>query len=450
MTAAAPPAGAAAGGGDCAAALTVEGALRGAGLGPVLDMPVGAVLRNLGLPALPAPPPLPPLPGLPPLPVLDPSALLKPLTDLLGAFGTGDLAGAGDPTKIFSGLSSLLDLTISGTTTALKALDKAWAGTAATSAATKMGRTAVESGAVAKQGTGMSFDITAAAGIVAGGLAALQAVIVKTVGLVGAAMPFICTPPGQAAALAAIGAGMTEGMAVIAATKAQLLAPTAKMIANGAPVPISGAPAGAGTSGFALAATALEAAATPLKAATGVLGSVLAAAAKTGSTGATKQLTPRARDIDPRRPGDPALCPTAARTAPAGVGATGLGRGIATGGTGREITARYAARTPAPGGTGPAGLAAVAPPVAPAGAAVGPGAAVAPMGGAGALGGAHAIGRVVGGPHLAIKSDDAVADCDSTCAPPVFGAAEGTPQPDDPTGGDAGSRLDALKAELLS
>lgn len=447
---------------------------------------VGAVLQSLGLPPLPALPPLPPLPGLPPLPVLDLSALLKPLTDLLGAFGTADVAAAADLGKIFNGLSSLLDLTVSGTTSALRAVDKVWTGTAATSAATKMGRTATESGMVAAQGSGMSIDIGAAAGIVAAGLAALQAVIAKTVGLVGAALPFILTPPGQAAALAAISAGMAEGTAVVAATKAQLLAPTAKMVTNGAPVPISGAPAAGAVGAFGLAATALEALAVPLKTATGVLGSTLAAAARTTTEAAKKgQLTgtmptsgkPGARDqgtahrccgdkccagdvrtgaVGPgARPGTPGVPGRGLGVAGLGSGGTGVGGSGAGGVAGpREVSARYSVRAPVLGGTAPAAVVGTGAPE-PA-AVMTPGAGVAPMTGAAAMGGAHAVGRVMGGPPVALRSSDVLADCDQMLAPAVFGddTDPSGPGPQDldagASEGAAAARLAALREELLS
>jgi len=391
---------------------------------------------------------MPPLPGLPPLPVLDLSALLKPLTDLLGAFGTGDLAGAGDPTKIFTGLSSLLDLTVSGTTSALKAVDKVWSGAAATGAAAKMGRTAVESGMVARQGATMSVDIGAAATIVAGGLAALQAVIVKTAGLVGAALPFIWTPPGQAAALAAISAGMTEGVAVVTATKVQLLAPTATMATNGAPVPISGAPTGA-VSPFMVAATALETLAVPLKSATGILGSTLAAAAR------QQQTTRRpAADHQGKPPAGEKHCPAPEqRVAPAGAAGAGLGKIGGLGGGGlnpREVTARYAARTPMVGDIEPAAAVSVPGPGAAHPAPVGSAGAMAPV--AGAMGGAHAVARVGAGSPDALKSVGVLGDCDKACAPAVFGADPAVEASDDldPAETAASNRLAALREELLS
>ncbi len=455
---------------------TVDAALRAAGMGPVLDAPVAAVLRSLGLPPLPAVPPLPPLPGLPPLPVLDLSALLKPLTDLLGAFGTGDLARAGDPGKIFTGLSSLLDLTMSGTTSALRAVDKVWAGTAATSAAGKMGRTAAETGAVSRQGSGMSIDIAAAGGIVAAGLAALQGVIAKTIGLVGAAVPFIWTPPGQAAALAAISSGLAEGTAVVAATKAQLVVPTARMVANGTPVLISGAPAAA-ASAFAVAATVLEAVAVPLKAATGVLGSTLAAVspgkASTAATPATGRTGAQATSAGHRgNTADSGCCACAPAARPAAhlaprtaaaaraAGASGAagtgGRGGSVGGAlagPKDVTAQYAARTPVLGGTEPAALATVSGAAPSQTAGTIPGAGVAPVAGGGALGGMHAVGRVMSGPGIVPKSGEALADCDQAHVPAVFGAEGEWPGADPDDAGrsaTAGARLAALREELLS
>ncbi|GAB09954.1 hypothetical protein GOARA_050_00160 [Gordonia araii NBRC 100433] len=436
--------------------LTVEGALRSAGLGPVLDAPVSQVLRSLGLPSLPAVPPLPPLPGLPPLPVLDLTALLKPLTDLLGAFGTADLAGAGDPSKIFSGLSTLLDLTVQGTTAALRAVDQVWTGAASTTAAAKMGKTAAETAMVSRQGSAMSVDITAAGGIVATGLAALQAVIVKTVGLVAATMPVIWTPPGQAAALAAIGAGLAEATAVVTATKVQLLAPTATMAANGAPVAVGGAPA-AGSSPFGIAATVLDSVAGPLKAATGVLGSALAAGAR-GTVGAKAVKSAADRTgtraekdksgncrTDGQRDGATGLAGVRG-SAVSGMGGGGRASGL---GVAREVTAEYSARTPVPGGTEPAAVS-VAPHATPgATATAGSGAAVAPMGAAGALG-AHAMGRVVGGAAIVPRSDEAVADCDQTWAPAVFGDDQRPPSDPAADVDTTSERLAALKEELLS
>lgn len=203
---------------------------------------------------------LPDLPGLPPLPVLpaiDPTMLLTPITDLLGVFGTGLLGGApgGDPAATHQQIAGLLDNGVGVLLNAVSSLDGGWLGQAATAAIAAATRTAGESGAVATQGAGMSMDLQAAAAVVAAGAMELHGVVVKTAGLLSAALPAIATPPGQIAALAIAAEGLTEGLAVVAATRAQLVGPTAHMAANGAPVPVTGAPGG---DVFGTAATLLQ------------------------------------------------------------------------------------------------------------------------------------------------------------------------------------------------
>ena len=95
--------------------------------------------------------------------------------------------------------------------------------------ATRPGRAATESGTVAARGQRMSIDIGAAAGIVVRGTAP-PAGGDRQDGRTRRRGPAVHPDPSrQAAALAAISAGLAEGTAVVAATKAQLLAPTAEM-----------------------------------------------------------------------------------------------------------------------------------------------------------------------------------------------------------------------------
>ena len=131
------------------------------------------------------------LPGLPPLPVLDLSALLKPLTDLLGAFGTADLAAAAD---LREGLQRLVvaigfdrlgdDL---GTACRRQGLD--WH--RGDQRGDQMGRTATESGMVAAQGWRDVHRHRRGRRDRCRRTVCPGAVIAKTVGLVGAALPFI-------------------------------------------------------------------------------------------------------------------------------------------------------------------------------------------------------------------------------------------------------------------
>ncbi|PXW31032.1 UNVERIFIED_CONTAM: hypothetical protein DES50_106164 [Williamsia faeni] len=248
-------------------------------LGPILDTPVSQVLKDLGLPGLPELPGLPPLPDLPPLPPLDLDLLLKPLTDLVGGFGTGNLgAGDFDPTAIFEALSQILDMSMSMGSGALKVLDQVWTGQSATAATAKGVQAGADTAALSTQGTTMSADTQGAAAIVGVGLGLVQGIIAKTVAIISASAPILVTPPGQAIALAAAADGLAEATAVVASTRAQLLAPTTHMVATGQPVPVTGAPA-AGASPFSIASTVLDSVGKPMLTGVGQLGTMSSKAA---------------------------------------------------------------------------------------------------------------------------------------------------------------------------
>ncbi|MGF6887261.1 hypothetical protein ABIA39_004396 [Nocardia sp. GAS34] len=72
---------------------SISSLLRGSSLAPMMDQPVSHILHGMGLPQLPQLPPMPPLPGLPPLPQIDLTAIVRPLTDMASAFGTGQFGG---------------------------------------------------------------------------------------------------------------------------------------------------------------------------------------------------------------------------------------------------------------------------------------------------------------------------------------------------------------------
>lgn len=258
---------------------TIRDLVEASPLGPVLDTPVSQVLKDLGLPRLPELPPAPPLPGLPPLPPLNLDVLIKPITDLLGGFGTGNLgAGDFDPTVILEGLSQILEMSMSMGSGALKALDQVWTGQAAAASTVKGVQAGADTAALSTQGSTMSLDTQGAAAIVGTGLALVQGIIAKTIGIIAASAPILVTPPGQAIALGVAADGLAEATAVVTATRAQLLAPTGHMVVNGQPVPVTGAPA-AGPSPFSIASTVLDSVGKPMVTGVGQLGSM------TGSAG---------------------------------------------------------------------------------------------------------------------------------------------------------------------
>lgn len=268
--------------------MSVQDMIDATPLGPILDTPVVDVLTGLGLPPLPVLPALPPMPGLPPMPPINLEHLIKPITDLLGGFGTGDLSKAGfDPTAIFQSLSKVLETTMTMSKGALDLGDKLWTGQASTSAAAKTVEAGANSGALATQGTGMSFDINTAAAIVGQGLATVQGIIVATVSSIAAVVPIILSPgwaAGITMAIAAANVGLAQATAAVAATRAALLGPTGKMTVNGAKVPVTNAPSaarGATTqSPFAIASSVLSVVSPALSTATELPVSLLKPASK--------------------------------------------------------------------------------------------------------------------------------------------------------------------------
>ncbi|WP_307797018.1 hypothetical protein [Williamsia soli] len=257
---------------------TIRELVESSPLGPILDTPVSQVLADLGLPGLPELPAVPPLPGLPPLPPLDLSVLIKPITDLLGGFGTGDLGGGDiDPTMILEGLSQILEMSMGMGSSALKALDQVWTGQAAAATTVKGAQAGADTAALSTQGGVMSIDTQAAAAIVGTGLSLVQGIIAKTIGIIAASAPILVTPPGQALALGVAAEGLAEATAVVTATRAQLLAPTSHMVMNGQPVPVTGAPA-AGPSPFSIASTVLDGVGKPMVTGVGKLGTMTSSA----------------------------------------------------------------------------------------------------------------------------------------------------------------------------
>ncbi|WP_051129785.1 hypothetical protein [Gordonia terrae] len=244
--------------------MTVQQMIEATPLGPILDRTVADVLGGMGLPPLPVLPPLPPMPGLPPLQPPNLDMFIKPMTDLLGGFGTGDLSGGGfDPTIIFESLTKVLETSMTMGQSALKLADQLWTGQGAVSAGAKTAEAGANSSALATQGSGISLDTKTAAAIVAKGLAVVQGIIAATIAkITSMAVPMMMTPAvgaGFAAAAGFASIGLSQATAAVAVTRAELLGPTTAMAVNGAPVAVTGAPtAGAGQSPFTLASSILD------------------------------------------------------------------------------------------------------------------------------------------------------------------------------------------------
>ncbi|WP_068031177.1 hypothetical protein, partial [Nocardia mexicana] len=259
---------------------TVLELLRGSAMAPMLDKPVDHILQDMGLPGLPDLQGVPPLPGLPPLPVIDLSALMRPLTDLASAFGTGQFAptpavapapapapegGAAqgdpaapgaqpvaapppappmDPTQMLSNVGSVLQTVMSLGGSALQIAMTLWQGQAAQEASKKAAAADVDSAALGTQSAGQKDVLIGAAGSVATGQVQIGGVVAKQAMTMAMAPLFIISGVGQAFLVQQTIQSITEALAITAKTKGELAVHGGRMTKAGTKIPITGAPKG--------------------------------------------------------------------------------------------------------------------------------------------------------------------------------------------------------------
>lgn len=238
---------------------TVLDLLRGSALAPMLDRPVNDILHSMGLPHLPELPAFGQLPDMPPLPTIDLSALMRPLTDLASAFGTGrfgapapaapaDGAAAPpppvDPTQALSQISTVMQTLLQVAPSVLQTVMSLWQGMGATEAAEKAGAAQADAAALEAQSIGEKAHLAKGATSVAIGGAEMAAVIAAFSAKLALA-PLYATSAGGAAYLvaSAVEAGV-EGLAITAKTKTELGIEAVGMTRTGEKVPITNAPTG--------------------------------------------------------------------------------------------------------------------------------------------------------------------------------------------------------------
>ncbi|MBU3064918.1 hypothetical protein KO481_25730 [Nocardia sp. NEAU-G5] len=213
--------------------------LRHNAIGVPGNQSVDQILGGLGLPPLPQFPVPPPLPGLPTLPPLDPVALMRPITDQFGHFGTGNLGmGSINPSQFFSQVSEGLTQVMSLGSTAIGALS-ALQGAGTQAAVAKAAQAQDNAAAVTQQATLIQSLLVSAAVVVQTGNAELAAIASKlAIEITAAAV----TPGGQAFIAAATAEAAAEAAAVVAHVRAELTVLTTQMTAAGQPVPITSPP----------------------------------------------------------------------------------------------------------------------------------------------------------------------------------------------------------------
>ncbi|WP_280473247.1 hypothetical protein [Nocardia asiatica] len=241
---------------------TVLELLRGSALAPMLDMPVNDVLHSMGLPHLPQLPAFVQLPELPPLPAIDLGALMRPLTELASAFGTGQLgapppapAPAGDvaapppappvdPTQLLQNVSTVMQTVMQVGSSLVQTLMTVWQGMAAMEAAKKAGEAQTDADKLAAQSTQEKSVLVDAAGSVFTGAGLMSAVVAKFSTTMAFAPLLAASPGGQGFLVASAIEAMTEALAITAKTKAEMVGHSATMTQAGQKVPITNAPTG--------------------------------------------------------------------------------------------------------------------------------------------------------------------------------------------------------------
>ncbi|WP_280367641.1 hypothetical protein [Nocardia abscessus] len=230
---------------------TVLELLRGSALAPMLDMPVNDVLHSMGLPHLPEIPAFVQLPDLPPLPAIDLGALMRPLTELASAFGTGQLGAPApapappvDPTQLLQNVSTVMQTVMQVGSSLVQTLMTVWQGMAAMEAAKKAGEAQTDADKLAAQSTQEKSVLVNAAGSVFTGAGLMSAVVAKFSTTMAFAPLLAASPGGQGFLVASAIEAMTEALAITAKTKAEMVGHSATMTQAGQKVPITNAPTG--------------------------------------------------------------------------------------------------------------------------------------------------------------------------------------------------------------
>ncbi|GGL23750.1 hypothetical protein [Nocardia jinanensis] len=242
---------------------TVLDLLRGSALAPMLDRPVNDILGSMGLPNLPELPAFGELPGLPPLPTIDLSALMRPLTDLASAFGTGSFGAPAaasppargdtaapapappvDPTQALSQISTVMQTLMQVAPSVLQAVMGLWQGMAATEAAEKAGAAQADTAELEAQSTGEKMHLAKGATSVAIGGAEMAAVIAAFSAKLALSPLYATTPGGAAFLVASAIEAATEGLVITAKTKTELGIEAVGMTQTGEKVAVTNAPTG--------------------------------------------------------------------------------------------------------------------------------------------------------------------------------------------------------------
>jgi hypothetical protein len=168
---------------------------------------------------------------------IDPSQMIKPVTDALGTLGSGQFDDA-DPGQMLDGVASAFEQTAGSLTDALSGVDGVWQGDTAT-AATAATRTAMTEGSeVAAQAHKLRTNLAAAVAVVAHARARLIEIIGEFWATIAAIGLNIIFPWGIAAAIEAAMKAVSEASEIMVETQTAMAAGASKVTADSAPVSV--------------------------------------------------------------------------------------------------------------------------------------------------------------------------------------------------------------------
>lgn len=169
--------------------------------------------------------------------------LAKPITDLLGTFGSGVIPSGG-PADVIRSSSRALDSVQNLGRSAVSELASTWSGPAASAAIELAQQAHTSATGLSVHGSDIAVIVDKACEKVQVGLAELQTIASSFLSIATAAAPMIVTPAGQTMLITAAIEHLQRALAVVARVRAELAAHAGEISAYGTPPPVP-APAGA-------------------------------------------------------------------------------------------------------------------------------------------------------------------------------------------------------------
>ncbi|MEV0945963.1 NlpC/P60 family protein [Rhodococcus sp. NPDC049939] len=183
--------------------------------------------------------------------------LSRPMTELLGAFGSGILP-AGGPTAALRASSATLDAVHDTGRIAISSIEGDWLGLSAARAIVKAEEVQRSIIAISDRGNDIALVVTEASEIIRTGVLRLEEILQSFTSLAVAAGPTLATPTGQTMIIAAALDHLDEATAVVTRVQAELDDKTRKMntLVPAEEVPTAPAATVSANAGSAFASTA--------------------------------------------------------------------------------------------------------------------------------------------------------------------------------------------------